>query len=383
MKWYFAVSEASLDRPDHAWRDLIRGAVISALQNTTLTPHMLYDGKVSDFTSEIEAMGVTVIHHRVSFYDRLEAHGRQQQGYLPIASGAFLRTEIPLIETEDELVLYTDIDVLFLSDPTFREGSPRFFAVAPQTNIGDYQDMNSGVMLINVPAMREVLPAFRASILTNLHIGLDQENLSLFFKNRYAELDPQLNWKPHWGINPNAQIVHWHGPKPQTIRHLLDDPLAQTAIIWERLFRPNVESYSYYVTLWEKISGRPARGRKSTTRCVIDEVDGVLVRGWAAEKEDRDSAAQVQVLINDDVVGALDCSIDRPDVRHAGYGPNLTSGFEFSLPASFLDGGLHRLQFRDHHGIIVEFEHRNETLGYYEFSIAGRKGSLAPKRPKL
>ena len=382
MKWYFAVSETSLDRPGHGWRGLIRGAVISAARNTTLVPHMLYDGRLNDFTSEIEAMGVTVIPYRVSFYDHLEEYGRKQQGYLPIASGAFLRIEIPLIETEDELVLYTDADVLFLRNPTFPDGFPKFFAVAPETEIGNYEDMNSGVMLINVPAMRETYPDFRNSILTHLHIGFDQENFRLFFKDRYAALSPTLNWKPHWGINPDAQIVHWHGPKPATVRHLLGDPSATVPISWDQLFRSNRESYAHYVSLWEKVSGQAATVPKSSVKCVIDEIDGAFVRGWAANKEDRSSAVQAQVLIDGNFVENLNCSIDRPDVRQAGYGRGLKSGFSFFLPPAYADGKTHQLQFRDLRGIIVEIERGLEKFSSYEFSILNLSSSRLEHRGK-
>ena len=44
MKWYFAISEALFSRPGYDWRGMIRAAVISARQNTTLRPHMIYDG---------------------------------------------------------------------------------------------------------------------------------------------------------------------------------------------------------------------------------------------------------------------------------------------------------------------------------------------------
>jgi hypothetical protein len=49
--------EASIDRPDHSWPDLIRVAVDSARQHSSLRPHMLYDSAPSDFTQEMGTAG--------------------------------------------------------------------------------------------------------------------------------------------------------------------------------------------------------------------------------------------------------------------------------------------------------------------------------------
>jgi GT2 family glycosyltransferase len=379
VKWYFAVSEASIDRPGHGWRGLIRAAVMSAARHTTLVPHMLYDGRRNDFIVEIADLGVRVINHRVSFYDRLEAHGKRQQGYLPIASGAFLRTEIPLLETDDDVVLYTDVDVMFLCEPQFPPAVPELFAVAPETLIGDYADMNSGVMLMNVPAMRGEFPAFRESIVSHLNIGFDQANYRLFFKERYAALDPTLNWKPHWGINPRAQILHWHGPKPAAIKRLLDDPNARAQPNWEQLFRPNVASYAHYVALWERASDQSALETRSTIKCVLDEIAGPTARGWAIDRAAPGSIVRMRILIDGDPLAEMDCSLPRQDVRNAGHG--LAVGFEFALPAACADGHIHRLQFQDPHGPLIDIEHRRDVFGYYEFTLAPAEGAPAADVP--
>jgi hypothetical protein len=37
----------------------------------------------------------------------------------------------------------------------------------------------------------------------------------MFFRHGgWKPLRPELNWKPYWGINPAAKIIHFHGPKP-------------------------------------------------------------------------------------------------------------------------------------------------------------------------
>jgi hypothetical protein len=57
LKWYFAVSEPSLDRENHDFGNLIRGAVESARQNTRLRQNMIYDVEPNDLVKVIENKG--------------------------------------------------------------------------------------------------------------------------------------------------------------------------------------------------------------------------------------------------------------------------------------------------------------------------------------
>jgi lipopolysaccharide biosynthesis glycosyltransferase len=258
LKWYFAISEASLARPDHDWRALIRAAVESARQNTTLRAHMLYDGELNEFTEELEQKGVRIIPHRVSFYADLEKHGRSQwDWYVQAASGAFLRTEIPLIETEEDLVLYTDCDVMFLSEfPALSCREP--FAVAPESEPDAHSsDLNTGVMLMNLSLLRESLPEFRLFIRQNLEklVVLDQTAYGLFYAGQFNALKPELNWRPYWGFNNGAVIIHWHGPKPTVVRRFLHDPDVELSYApWAKLCARDPDSYRRYLTLWDAFS---------------------------------------------------------------------------------------------------------------------------------
>jgi lipopolysaccharide biosynthesis glycosyltransferase len=255
MKWYFAISQASLDRADHDWQGLIRVAIASARANTTLVPHMLYDGEESDFTRELRRAGVVIINHRVSFYGAVEAFSGAESWHTRIAAGAFLRIEIPDVEHDDEFVLYTDVDVQFLREIDLSGHRPALFAAAPQSSLGDYNDLNSGVMLINVPAMAKELPDFKAFIANNLQIGLDQEMLAAYFPGRYDVLAPEYNWKPYWGRNDETRIVHWHGPKPILARRRVDNPDYVSGVhAWDALLSRDVAGYSYYLKLWTEMN---------------------------------------------------------------------------------------------------------------------------------
>ncbi len=261
-KWYFAITRATLDAdPDQGFRDCIRVAVASARRLTSLRPHMIYDGPEDDFTAEMRASGVTVIFHRLSFHDALRRAQEQQKpewpDYMRTAEGAFMRLEIGLLEQEESHVLYTDCDVMFEADVSIDHLRPGLFAIAPQFDPGSfYDDINCGVMILNVERMRrdrEALIEFMCDNFARV-AGYDQELLQLYYKNRWDPLSPTYNWKPHWGAQPRARIVHFHGPKPAAAGRLLqdreyrrDDPVFQT---WRHWFFAAPSGYEHYVERW-------------------------------------------------------------------------------------------------------------------------------------
>ena len=99
MKWFFAVNGVSLQLQRDFWQSMILAAVRSARQHTDLAPHLLFDGDDDPFLAVLERLGVTIVRHRVSFYDALERHDGGSD-YLKVASATFLRTEIPAIEDD-------------------------------------------------------------------------------------------------------------------------------------------------------------------------------------------------------------------------------------------------------------------------------------------
>ena len=115
MKWFFALSEASLS-DDNLYANCIRVAVLSAKKNTSLIPFFLYDGSENGFIEEMRNLGVNIIYHRTSLYNEIVSANPDDRLFIRIATGAFLRIDIPIIEKNDEFVLYTDCDVMFLKD---------------------------------------------------------------------------------------------------------------------------------------------------------------------------------------------------------------------------------------------------------------------------
>lgn len=260
MRWFFALNQASGTFP--AYAEMVKVAVHTARRHTTLIPHCLYDGAECDLTVWLRDRGVTVIPCRSQFYSALErlAARKGDQYYLTGGAGAFLRLEIPRVAREhgypDAEALYTDCDVMFLRDvvPDLCAQTPRFFAVAPEGDPTDYRHPNTGVMLMNLSRLTQedarFLPWTRWYLDTlarhEVDFVWDQSVYQLYYRpfsrllltrgvndlwrrrlaHRLRRLDPprwnrlplSFNWKPYWGDAAAAQIVHFHGPKPNDPR---------------------------------------------------------------------------------------------------------------------------------------------------------------------
>jgi lipopolysaccharide biosynthesis glycosyltransferase len=155
---------------------------------------------------------------------------------------------------DSNYVLYADADVVFLNNPIInREFLPRYVGFATQGNIWccstnqkqRNRHFNSGVMIMNVTGYSESYEDFKKFILNvpsnncNLHFkAFDQsafisffprlsENVydhnvamsnysnssSLPFKYFSTAIPKIFEYEPYLGVNPDAVILHWHGPK--------------------------------------------------------------------------------------------------------------------------------------------------------------------------
>ena len=251
MKWYFALNAASLEN-DSQYEWCVDVAVLSALQHTSLHPHLLFDGEPCALTERLQRLGATVVFHRSSLFEAINAARPGETGWQTIAHGAFLRIDIPQLDLESEFVLYTDCDVMFQREPTLAGIEPRYFAVAPEFTIGDYAKMNTGVMVINLAGMRGVSLEFDGFIRNGLanFPAYDQGALREFFRDKYDHLPERLNWKPYWGSNPAAEIIHFHGPKPTHVRRMLTGALDGFPPVLVDLFSSNIQNYAALDGTW-------------------------------------------------------------------------------------------------------------------------------------
>lgn len=256
--WYFCINEQGFD----TFLPHVSAAVMSARANTRLAPHCLYFGENQRQRDTLMRLGVKVIDHQPSLAASL------RQGYgekYRIFAGHWLRIDLPLIETDERYILYTDVDVIFLGQPELPH-MPRVLAAAPELDRDNRRHFNSGVMVLNLPRLRALHSAFCRTIRARLTRDFqypphDQESYNRFFRisalNRLRDrarehLPLELNWKPYWGLSDNARLVHFHGPKPPKVRAFERTGSAAGQQILYDLWRRDRDAYDHYATLWER-----------------------------------------------------------------------------------------------------------------------------------
>jgi hypothetical protein len=212
VRWYFAVDEAGSDGAPgvHA-----RLAVLSARLVGGLEPRLLYHGARNAFTGWMTVQGVTVIDAEPPCLDALRDAARQGHPH-GHSIGHWLRLAIPHLDHDSGFALYTDCDVIFRRRPHFLRLTPRVFAAGPEFAPDAWNYFNSGVMLMNMAAMRATAAALETVLRDRLGRPEpydDQIALNQAYRGHWERLDPRLNWKPYWPMRSDAAILHFHGPK--------------------------------------------------------------------------------------------------------------------------------------------------------------------------
>ena len=259
LKWVFTTSAAS--RSDYLM--MVKVAVDSALNNTNLLPVLVFDGnRHHDLARWMKTRSVPIVYHRPTWlaklqesYDRAEADGNKSSltassplfNSPEMMAATWMRIDIPRLGFVDEFILYADVDIMFVKDVTVRD-----FAVGGDLP-GSDNDLhyilgtealrqevtsccledgsrvgfgNAGVMLMHVQRMIATNDEFVAWIFTDenlfekeMNFGAygpqDQGAYNAFYQGRFqVRTDPLFNWKPYWGYNAEASLIHFHGPKP-------------------------------------------------------------------------------------------------------------------------------------------------------------------------
>lgn len=255
MDWFIALNEAA-DKEfighTKQYEDFAKVAVFSARINApSLRPHLIYNGARNSFTEDMERLGVRVIHHKLSFEHLLDTVPGRDPGWRHIARGAMLRMDLPEIVETDETILYTDTDVLFLADPGRYSFPCEVFSAGPEFDINNFSDINTGAMIINPSNARASFRGLNEWTQQHLHIvpDFDQGAIKMYYQGNWGRLDPRMNWKPYWGRNPEALLIHYHGPKPTSfkpgsMRRNFSQGSSQV------LYDANPDGYEYYVRLW-------------------------------------------------------------------------------------------------------------------------------------
>lgn len=164
---------------------------------------------------------VLVLNHNTSFAPRI---ARRAKNKLLSKHGTYLRLDIPVvignaariiskygIRVRTDYVLYTDCDVILRNID--RIYTPKILAMGPEVLKGGM--VNSGVMFINVTGFNEARGALiDYADKKRWEFGwMDQRLINKFFGDTREPLPDEYNWKPYWGVNKDANVLHFHGPK--------------------------------------------------------------------------------------------------------------------------------------------------------------------------
>ena len=301
--WFSGFDEGTVSQcPEHGGRGIrleYAAALASAREHArgVLQPVLLLSrsgatanetaGALRTWALEQGAIVITV--ERLSFHDEVL---RWNKGDGRV--GPYLRLDIPQIIEQHGLldrpgicpqhVLYTDADVMFvnpishsdmdslksylvhrqttehrwwkrpLSWPSWRQPDPPMVLYGREWHMRHRTPVNTGVMLMDVPAFREEFPhmiAFRnQSPDPTQFYAFDQGWMNSYFsQNKVMKAKRHLlplywNWKLYWRLDPSVysslKLVHFHGPKPAVgaremaacnVHHVDDIPMDYRALI--------------------------------------------------------------------------------------------------------------------------------------------------------
>ncbi len=227
MKCYFALSDDVSQNDNYYW--MFVATINSAIKNTDLELHCLYDFRKT-FVQNIEEDRIykllkdknVKIHLSTIDFERelLSVYTDDYLKKINVTKSSlysrFLRFMIADIENEDDVILYSDTDVLFMDEISVP--NVKTIGVCPEFDKTDkYSYFNAGVMLINMAsykdAKKQLVSMLKEKKLCSIEC-CDQGYLNDIYKNKFEKLPLEFNWKPYWGENSNVKIVHLHGFKP-------------------------------------------------------------------------------------------------------------------------------------------------------------------------
>ena len=136
------------------------------------------------------------------------------------------------------------------------DAMPDFISCAPEHDKDNWGYFNSGVMMMNLPALRATREEFFETVRQNLPREApydDQTMLNICYRERYSRLPLDMNWKPYWGFSESAKIVHFHGPKPGVVRHILAGNRLTSMPIYHEMHDRCPQGYAAYMREFNKL----------------------------------------------------------------------------------------------------------------------------------
>ena len=248
------LNEANSGQQHHIekYEILAKTALLSAKINAPkLQPLLIYNGQPNQFTSDMTNMGAEIIFHKLSFEIEIVNNSKRDDLWKQIAMGAYLRLDIPDVLNSNDTILYTDTDIIFLKDPTEYLLTTDLIAASSEFEFHDFSKINTGSMVINLEKSRDPFRLVREKTIDNLDVieDYDQGALRLFLNRKWDHLHQFMNWKPYWGVEEKAIILHFHGPKPHDF-NLNNYELNNNIPIYDHLFNLSKDGYKNYLEKW-------------------------------------------------------------------------------------------------------------------------------------
>ena len=258
MKWIFALSEPIPEYSEGKNYELMATVAVQSAKEKApgLEPILLWNGaKHTAFTRSMENLGVKVVCHRLSFQDAVNVVPGRSDTWKQIAKGAMLRLDIPLIfEGLNENILYTDVDVMFLDDPSKYRYDCELFAFSSEFDYDNFKLINTGIMVLNLQYARQQFTDLIRWTSQNLEWipDYDQGAIRTYFNGKWDMLDQRLNWKPYWNTRADPIIVHFHGPKPTNFNCISLEPNfpLDDRKIYSQLYKMAPAGYRHYLRTW-------------------------------------------------------------------------------------------------------------------------------------
>lgn len=254
----------TLSGNDSKYLEMAKVLVLSARVNTDLDMYCIYDGEDEGFVDFLHRQNVHVLLWTISFLDELKMNYQGERS-IQFCRGTYMCMELPKVLHEygvlDEYILYVDTDIMFLGSIELDSLKPNYFSSSSDWGQNDWSRFSTGVMVMSIPNLLNMYPSFLAHLkghhfnFPNTEMGpCDQGAWNTFYVNgEHERLDPIYDWKPWWGINENARIVHFSGPKPQQVKNLLelDKPTNEQEQLQKFVVGENPEAYKHYVSIWD------------------------------------------------------------------------------------------------------------------------------------
>jgi hypothetical protein len=250
---------------------LLKVAINSLLKNTTLQPYVVwgnhFKGESNPMIQWLQEKQIPIIQHTLSFEFDLYAFSFSKSSmHNPILKKMYefypeyynqnfiisesLRMDLPWVFTKDEYILYTDCDVVFLKDIQIENFSE---PIAAATRSGNF--FNNGIMFLNLPELRRSHREFvnfylKSNYTFEIGNSTTQGAYNTFYKEQVHSLPLEYNWHVFFGINDEAKIIHFCGPKYEDYQKMLNDPNAD----YEKIYRDCAKSPSipHYLKEFEK-----------------------------------------------------------------------------------------------------------------------------------